>query len=220
MWELTIEPNLESTPTPLLLVRALGGSANATASMLRARPPIFGSHRLYSRFAEKPYLKLVSELRKLTEVSITKAREALAASNNSVSAALVWLQNGLTVSSAQKVVKVAHHRRRGPLRRVGPRTGDGLGDGPRRGARRDRRTQLRDGLCRAQRSLAHIVADVAYTAACFDRWRTQIFDGHYFASWGFCEGENCVCGVVTQDMMAFKGIGNVEYSSEIKNVHE
>ncbi len=108
MWELTIEPNLESTPTPLLLVRALGGSANATASMLRARPPIFGSHRLYSRFAEKPYLKLVSELRKLTEVSITKAREALAASNNSVSAALVWLQNGLTVSSAQKVVKVAH----------------------------------------------------------------------------------------------------------------
>jgi len=41
-------------------------------------------------------------------VSITKAREALAASNNDVSAALKWLQNDLAVSGAKKAAKVAH----------------------------------------------------------------------------------------------------------------
>ncbi|KAH9070752.1 hypothetical protein EDB83DRAFT_2517915 [Lactarius deliciosus] len=50
--------------------------------MLRTRPPAFSSLRLYSQFTGKPYLKLVAQLRKLTEVSITKAREALAASDN------------------------------------------------------------------------------------------------------------------------------------------
>jgi elongation factor Ts len=50
----------------------------------------------------------VAELRKLTEVSITKAREALAASNNDVSTALAWLQNDLAVSGAQKAAKIAH----------------------------------------------------------------------------------------------------------------
>jgi elongation factor Ts len=78
--------------------------------MFRARTPrpIFPSLRLYSTTAEKPPLKLVAELRKLTEVSITKAREALAASNNDVSAALEWLQNDLAISGAQKAAKVAH----------------------------------------------------------------------------------------------------------------
>jgi elongation factor Ts len=79
-----------------------------TSSMLRARPPIFGTLRLYSQFSQKPPLKLVAELRKLTEVSITKAREALAASNNDVSTALAWLQNDLAVSGAQKAAKIAH----------------------------------------------------------------------------------------------------------------
>jgi elongation factor Ts len=72
------------------------------------RPPAFASFRFYSRHAEKQPLKLVAELRKLTEVSITKAREALAASNNDVSAALKWLQNDLAVSGAKKAAKVAH----------------------------------------------------------------------------------------------------------------
>jgi len=76
--------------------------------MLRVRPPTFTSIRFYSVNAEKPSLKLVAELRKLTEVSITKAREALAASNNDVSAALKWLQNDLAVSGAKKAAKVAH----------------------------------------------------------------------------------------------------------------
>ncbi|KAH9973231.1 hypothetical protein BGW80DRAFT_1437263 [Lactifluus volemus] len=74
----------------------------------RTPRPIFTSFRLYSTTADKPPLKLVAELRKLTEVSITKAREALAASDNNVSAALKWLQNDLAVSGAQKAAKVAH----------------------------------------------------------------------------------------------------------------
>jgi elongation factor Ts len=64
--------------------------------------------RFHSTNAAKPSLRLVAELRKLTEVSITKAREALAASNNDVSAALEWLQNDLAVSGAKKAAKVAH----------------------------------------------------------------------------------------------------------------
>jgi elongation factor Ts len=91
---------------PSLLLRYV--LLQPTVSMLRARPPVFRSLRLYSQCPEKPPLKLVAELRKLTEVSITKAREALAASNNDVSAALVWLQNDLAVSGAQKAAKVAH----------------------------------------------------------------------------------------------------------------
>ncbi len=52
--------------------------------MLRVCLPTFGSLRLYSQVAEKPFLKLVAEMRKpgLTEVSITNARDALVASNN------------------------------------------------------------------------------------------------------------------------------------------
>ena len=76
--------------------------------MVAVRPPAFTSFRFYSRHAEKPPLMLVAELRKLTEVSITKAREALAASNNDVSAALKWLQNDLAISGAKKAAKVAH----------------------------------------------------------------------------------------------------------------
>jgi elongation factor Ts len=77
--------------------------------MVGVRPSAFASIRFYSKSAEKPStIKLVAELRKLTEVSITKAREALAASNNDVSAALQWLQNDLAVSGAKKAAKVAH----------------------------------------------------------------------------------------------------------------
>ncbi len=72
------------------------------------RPLALSSFRFYFTSAEKPYLKLVAELRKLTGVSITKAREALAASNNDVSAALKWLQSDLAVSGAKKAAKVAH----------------------------------------------------------------------------------------------------------------
>src|SRR6266446_3815164 len=81
---------------------------HVTPTMAPWRPLALSSFRFYSTSAEKPPLKLVAELRKLTEVSITKAREALAASNNDVSAALKWLQNDLAVSGAKKAAKVAH----------------------------------------------------------------------------------------------------------------
>jgi elongation factor Ts len=67
----------------------------------------FSSLRHYSTNGpEKPSLKLVAELRKLTEVSITKAREALSASNNDVKTALEWLKTDLVTSGAQKAAKV------------------------------------------------------------------------------------------------------------------
>ncbi|KAF9502332.1 hypothetical protein BDN71DRAFT_1437901 [Pleurotus eryngii] len=51
--------------------------------------------------------KLVAEIRKLTTVSISKARDALAASNNDVKAALQWIDNDSASSGAKKAAKVA-----------------------------------------------------------------------------------------------------------------
>ncbi|KAJ7654828.1 elongation factor TS-domain-containing protein [Mycena rosella] len=66
----------------------------------------FPALRRYSTAPEKPSLKLVAELRKLTEVSIVKAREALSASNNDVKTALEWLKTDLVTSGAQKAAKL------------------------------------------------------------------------------------------------------------------
>ena len=79
---------------------------------------------------------LISELSKPTEVSITKAREALAASNNVVAKRPRRLPQSRTPQS-----------RREPFWRVRHRARDGLIAGRR--VRRPRRTQLRDGLCGA-----------------------------------------------------------------------
>lgn len=73
-----------------------------------ARPTFSSSLRLHSTQVEKPSIKLVAELRKRTEVSITKAREALSATNNDVTAALDWLTNDLVTSGAKKAAKVDH----------------------------------------------------------------------------------------------------------------
>ncbi|KAH7910930.1 elongation factor TS-domain-containing protein [Hygrophoropsis aurantiaca] len=62
--------------------------------------------RAYSTSLPKPPLQLVAQLRKLTDVSITKAREALIASNNDVNAALQWLEKDLAVSGARQAAKV------------------------------------------------------------------------------------------------------------------
>ncbi|KAF8236791.1 hypothetical protein L208DRAFT_604486 [Tricholoma matsutake] len=65
------------------------------------------SRRVYSTPPKpKPHLKLVAEIRKLTEVSITKAREALIATNNDLDLALQWLQKDLAISGAKKAAKV------------------------------------------------------------------------------------------------------------------
>ncbi|KAI0275199.1 hypothetical protein BC834DRAFT_840093 [Gloeopeniophorella convolvens] len=75
--------------------------------MFRPRPTFTTSLRLYSTSTERPSLKLVAELRKRTEVSITKAREALTATNNDVSAALEWLQHDIKGTGLKASVKLA-----------------------------------------------------------------------------------------------------------------
>lgn len=55
----------------------------------------------------KPSLHLVAQLRKLTDVPISKAREALNASGNNLEGALEWLRQDLANSGAQKAAKVA-----------------------------------------------------------------------------------------------------------------
>jgi elongation factor Ts len=52
-------------------------------------------------------LALVSELRKKTQVSINKAREALLHSNGDIVGALEWLRNDLVTTGASKAAKVA-----------------------------------------------------------------------------------------------------------------
>ncbi|KAL1757260.1 elongation factor TS-domain-containing protein [Schizophyllum commune] len=74
-------------------------------SALRAQTP--AAFRRYSTAPGKPSLQLVAELRKRTEVSISKAREALSAAGNDVDGALEWLAKDLEVSGAKKAAKVA-----------------------------------------------------------------------------------------------------------------
>ena len=54
----------------------------------------------------KPSVKLVAEIRKHTQTSMIKAREALAATNNDLKAALEWLEKDLAVSGAKKAAKL------------------------------------------------------------------------------------------------------------------
>src|ERR1700742_1054761 len=54
----------------------------------------------------KANIKLVAELRKRTEVSLSKAKEGLTVTNNDVDAALDWLENDLVTSGAKKKEKV------------------------------------------------------------------------------------------------------------------
>lgn len=72
------------------------------------RRAFLSARRCYSTGTTPPKssLKLVAELRKLTEVSIIKAREALTATNNDITAALDWLQKDLVTSGAKKAAKV------------------------------------------------------------------------------------------------------------------
>jgi elongation factor Ts len=54
----------------------------------------------------KVNIKLVAELRKRTEVSLSKAKEALTATNSDIDAALEWLEKDLIASGAKKKEKV------------------------------------------------------------------------------------------------------------------
>lgn len=70
---------------------------------------VFPTHRFVtSRYstASKPSIQLVAQLRKRTDVPISKAREALSAANNDVEGALKWLETDLAVSGTEKAAKV------------------------------------------------------------------------------------------------------------------
>jgi elongation factor Ts len=55
----------------------------------------------------KPSAKLVAEIRKRTETSIIKAREALIATSNDLEAALKWIDDDLAATGAEKSLKLA-----------------------------------------------------------------------------------------------------------------
>ncbi|CEP13029.1 hypothetical protein [Parasitella parasitica] len=55
----------------------------------------------------KPNMKLLKELRKETEVSMSKAKEALVKTNNDYAKALAWLSEDAQISGAKKAQKVA-----------------------------------------------------------------------------------------------------------------
>lgn len=63
--------------------------------------------RNYSTEAPKASVKLIAEIRKRIEgTSLTKAREALQATNNDLQAALEWLEKDIAVSGAAKAAKL------------------------------------------------------------------------------------------------------------------
>ncbi|KAG1864694.1 elongation factor TS-domain-containing protein [Suillus subalutaceus] len=66
----------------------------------------FGRHSCYSTAPSKPSLQHVAQLRKLTEVSISKAREALSQTNNDIQQALEWVKNDLAASGIKKAANV------------------------------------------------------------------------------------------------------------------
>jgi len=55
----------------------------------------------------KPSAKLVAEIRKRTETSIIKAREALIATSNDIEAALKWIDEDLAATGAKRSLKLA-----------------------------------------------------------------------------------------------------------------
>ncbi|KAG6889984.1 hypothetical protein C0995_012944 [Termitomyces sp. Mi166 len=64
------------------------------------------SRRLYSTEPQKVTVARIGVIRLIMDVSITKAREALAASNDDLKLALEWLQKDLVVSGAAKAAKL------------------------------------------------------------------------------------------------------------------
>ncbi|KAF9531913.1 elongation factor TS-domain-containing protein [Crepidotus variabilis] len=63
--------------------------------------------RSYSTTIPKVPIALVAELRKKTQVSINKAREALTHSNGDIAGAVKWLERDMETSGASKAAKVA-----------------------------------------------------------------------------------------------------------------
>lgn len=127
------------------------------------------SLRLYSTSTPTNVpVKLIAELRKLTEVSISKAREALVASNNDVNAAFKWLQEDLVKSGAKKAERLADRSTKQGMVGVSVLS-RGIGDGTGKGRSGTRAAMVEvncetDFVGRNARFDA-LVADIAHTAA-------------------------------------------------------
>ena len=61
----------------------------------------------YATETVKPSAKLVAEIRKRTETSIIKAREALIATSNNIDAALKWIDDDLAATGAKRSLRLA-----------------------------------------------------------------------------------------------------------------
>jgi len=131
----------------------------------RIRQPYVLPFRLYST---KPSIQLVAELRKRTEVSITKAREALSATNNDVTAALDWLQKDLVTSGALMAAKVEGREAKEGLVSVSVLS-KGAGSKPEGGGIRAAMIELNCETDFVGRNelFGKLAADIAYSAAVF-----------------------------------------------------
>ncbi|KDQ63235.1 hypothetical protein JAAARDRAFT_202716 [Jaapia argillacea MUCL 33604] len=137
--------------------------------MFRQHRSLLSSLRLYSTTPlEKPSIKLVAELRKRTEVSVTKARDALAAVGNDVEAALQWLEKDLAISGAKKAAKL-EGRTTGEgliatcILSAGTGSGSGAGSGGVRAAMVELNCET-DFVGRNE-LFGKLLADIAHTAA-------------------------------------------------------
>ncbi|KAF8910109.1 elongation factor TS-domain-containing protein [Gymnopilus junonius] len=77
-------------------------------SLLCSRSSKFNNYTTSA--SEEPFkvpVKLIAELRKQTQVSVTKAREALSQTNGSIPDALTWLEKDLEATGKAKAAKVS-----------------------------------------------------------------------------------------------------------------
>lgn len=144
------------------------------AQFLRSSKP-FHATRLsrvgqscYSTTSSKPSLQHVAQLRKLTEVSISKAREALSQTNNDIQQALEWVKNDLAASGIKKAANVQSRETREGLVSVcilsgGSRGKSALGGGGIRAAMVELNCET-DFVGR-NTLFGQLAADIAHTAA-------------------------------------------------------
>lgn len=125
----------------------------------------------------KASVKLVAELRKITDVSITKAKDALVATNNNVEAALQWLEKDLESSGLRKADKVRDRAANEGLIAVSVLSkGAGGGEGERLGE--PIRAAMIELNCETDfvgrnKLFSELARDIAHTAAFFAEPQTQ-----------------------------------------------
>jgi elongation factor Ts len=91
-------PTFSFSTASVIMLRFRHASRSLASSSARA---------YYASQTPNVPVKFIAELRKHTTVSMTKAREALAASDNDVAAALAWLAKDLAILGANKAAKLA-----------------------------------------------------------------------------------------------------------------